>query len=81
MVTRTPLGQALYDSIAAANAAEEAFCAALVAQFGRKAVDRRYSYQRGDWGPDLVAAHSLKAQAQEVQHAAFRALAAGGELP
>lgn len=82
MKTRTPLGQALYDSIVAATAADDAFQAALVAQFGkRNAVARRYSYERADWGPALVAVHTLKTLAQEAQHAAFRALAAGGELP
>jgi hypothetical protein len=80
MKTRTPLGQAYYDSTVAAQETDDAFSAALVAQFGkRRAVNRRYSYKRDDWGPALVAAHEAKTAAQEAQQTAFYALLANGE--
>jgi len=80
MATRTPLGQTYYDANLAAQETDNAFTAALVAQFGRRAATaRRYSYQRADWGPALVAAHEAKSAAQEAQQRAFYALLASGE--
>lgn len=80
MATRTPLGQAYYDATVAAQQTDNAFAAALVAQFGRRNyVARRYSYKRDDWGPALVAAHEAKTAAQEAQQTAFYALLANGE--